>query len=246
MSTQGNSEYNKYISLLKDVGKVALNSLFPSDFELYMLSLELVDSKGKTADFFCFPIMPENIEQRKGYIQNIYKTFGGVTVLTTNTFTIDEITLKGNFGKKLRMLIGSNPVNANAFSFFEGTHGTEFSASIKSGYGCVKVLERICDRSKQTDKDGNPYRLLLYNPSVGNHYSVEVVNLSFSHSIDKNMILQYNLTLNAVAPLIGMINSKDADKSLTKTTAFSFISKGITALSGTIMNDLRTNISTSI
>jgi hypothetical protein len=246
MTLQGNSEVSKYLTLVKEAGKATLNSIFPNDFELYMLSLELVNSKGKTEDFFVFPVMPDSIEQRKGYIQNIYKTFGGVTVLTTNTFTVDEISLKGNFGKKLRMLIGSTVVSANAFDFSSDSTPTEFSAQIKTGYGCIKVLERICDKSKQTDKNGNPYSLLLYNPAIGNHYSVEVVNLSFPQSIDKNMIWQYNLTLNTVAPLSGLRKGEDIIKSLIEMTSFALISKGITALAGDIMNGLRTNISTNI
>lgn len=229
-------ELSKYIKLLGDIGRAELNSLFPNDFEYYICSLELVDSQEKTIQFFIFPIMPDNLEEEKGYIQNIRKTFGGVSVLTTNTFTTNQIILKGNFGRKMKFLLGNELTDSNAFAAVqEHSQVKEFSSKIKTGFGCIKILERICDMSKQVDTYGNPYRLYFYNPALGNSYQVEVTAMSIPQGKDTNMIWNYSLTLTCVAPLVGMLKQDDLKRSLSNTLSFSIIQKSITSFKDSLL-----------
>lgn len=50
-------------STLKNLGRSMMAAQFPNDFEVYMCSLELADSKGNTIDVFTFPISPESIDK---------------------------------------------------------------------------------------------------------------------------------------------------------------------------------------
>ena len=48
-------------NLISTLGQAGLNSLFPDDFEVYIIAFELVDSSDNTLEFFSFTIMPTNI-----------------------------------------------------------------------------------------------------------------------------------------------------------------------------------------
>lgn len=205
----------QFKDLLVNTGKAAMHSLFPKDFSYYYLALELVDSKGSTVDYFGWPILPDSIKEIHQEITNIRKTIGGVSVIKNSTFTPRQVVLNGNFGRTFKLLLGQQTVEFAGFGFsmqngkFTSTHPNslegivpQFSSIAKTGYGCVKLLEGIKEKSKQVDIYGKPHSLYLYNPILGNNYQVEFNN--FTHAQDKdqfNMIPGYSIALTAVAPL---------------------------------------------
>lgn len=202
----------RYKGLIREVGKRTLHALFPNDFEFYMVSFELVDSKGNTVDFFIFPIMPSQLREDEVTLTNIKKTFGGIVSLDTNTFIPRKVSLSGNFGRKFKFLLGEEVINfagVRFTSFEEGltsigaTIGKSiFSSKIKTGYGCTKVLESILKKSKMLDEEGKPFRLYFYNSAFGTNYLVKTNNFSFSQNENSsNMIWEYNINMTAVAPL---------------------------------------------
>jgi hypothetical protein len=215
---------NQFKDLVVNTGKAAMHALFPKDFAYYYLALELVDSQGNTVDYFGWPILPDSIKEIHQEITSIRKTIGGVSVTKNPTFTPRQIVLNGNFGRNFKLLLGQQTVEFAGFGFsmqngkFQATSPglfgdtvPQFSSIAKTGYGCIKLLEGIKEKSKQVDAYGKPHSLYMYNPILGNNYQVEVN--SFSHMQDKdqfNMIPAYAMMLTAVAPLdsiLGRIGS---------------------------------------
>jgi hypothetical protein len=235
-----NSELIKYFDLRNKIGGALLNSLFPNEFEYYLISLELVDSDDKSVLLFIFPITPADLQESYSPITNIKKTLGGVTILKNHTFIPREISIRGSFGRELKLLIGDVSFSANAFVFQNSINEVDinkFSARVKTGYGCIKILEKIIYQSQQMDSKGNPYKLYFYNPIFGNSYIVEVVSFSQQQSSQNqqmNMIPNYNLNLKGIMPLDGIIDQTDESKSLKSHLSFSLINLGLSQFVGNI------------
>lgn len=209
------------------MGSQMMANLFPNDFEWYMVALELEDSQGQTIDYLTFPITPNAITKTEPVKTNIRKSMGGVTVLTSPTFTPQEINIKGNFGRNIKFLIspGVSPIGANLstesgkFDLYsiQGEKNTipmlkfpGFALGVKTGYGVIKILQAMLSKSVGTDNFGQPMHLNFYNMALGESYRVVVPpsGYQFSQDLSNNMIWNYNLTLIAVAPLAA-INGYD-------------------------------------
>lgn len=200
---------------LGQLGRVGLNALFPKDFEAYLIALQLCNSKGDTVDYFSWPILPDEIRESHPELTLIRKTIGGVYVLKNTTFNPRQISLGGTFGKRFKILLNNSPVSFAGFSLsqkngkynisppnFLGQKIPEFSSFAKTGYGCVKILESMKEKSKQLDENGKPHILYFYNPILGNNYQVEFTNFTHMQDVNQhNMLPAYNIQLTAVAPL---------------------------------------------
>ena len=209
--------YSKYRGFLNEIGKRALSALYPNDFEFYMISFELVDSTGLTHEYFTFPIMASSIDKFHQELTNIRKTAGGISVTDNNTLIPIQTTIKGNFGKRFKFLLGNDIVNfvGLVFSTQEGffsranlskavttIKGGLFSSQIKTGYGCTKILEAILLKSKGLDPYGKPFNLFMYNTSFGDNYLVKVNSHSYNTDKERNnMIWEYTINLTLLARL---------------------------------------------
>lgn len=198
--------------LLSTVGKNVMNIQFPKEFELYVIALELTDDNFNTLKYFVFPINPSSLEESKPNLTNIKKTFTGVSVLKTPTFVPTDINLNGSFGRGFKILLGSNYEDfihsfqyqdINSASGFGTSVGSiaaglkqTFDDRIKTGYGCIKILEEIISRSK-----GTGTKLIFHNPALGNSYLVTAGTLRMSQNEQTNMIWNYSLSLKSIAPL---------------------------------------------
>jgi len=229
----------RYTDLLNQVGKATVNALFPNDFEYYWCALELTNSRGDVVDYFSFPIMPSSMRYMETEITNIKKSAGGITALSSTTFVPVDINFTGNFGKSFKFLIGNSELNAAAFAFstqngnfdvvdaISSAKKAVFDPKVKTGYGCTKILQAIYRKAKQLDQYNQPFKLYLYNPSIGQNYLVKAVNLSLSQTgKEENMIWQYNITFRAIAPLEAI--KPDLQKSLIRGLAFDIIQKKLT------------------
>lgn len=243
----------RYQALLEEVGRASLHSLFPNDFEVYICSLELVDSTGIVVDFFVFPIMPTGFNQTESSLTNIKKTAGGITTLNTDTFVPVDINLQGDFGRRLKILIGQSNIDARAINFSSagGVFTKEslkqgatqlkkavFSSQIKSGYGCIKILQSIYDRAHAVDSLGNPYKLYFYNLALGSSYLVRPMNLVLSQSYDSNMIWKYNLTMKGIAPIDTSSGGANRD-SLIKSMQYGALSKIANITANEVLSTLK-------
>lgn len=245
---------SSYRSKLAQLGRGALHALFPNDFEFYSISLELVDSQGNTVDYFIWPINPNEIRENHPEITNIRKTIGGVNVLKNSTFNPRTISIRGNFGRDFLVLIGGQEFVFAGFgaSIRNGKFSItppslldnpvpQFSTFIKTGYGCVKLLQAIKDKSKGLDEWRKPYSLYLYNPILGNNYQVEFRDFSPSQDVqNSNMLPTYNLTLTAVASLDNVFSRRVNLKSGVKLTALTHLQK----TANTLANNLKISLGT--
>jgi hypothetical protein len=232
-------------SKVAQIGRAALNTLFPKDIEYYFLAIELVDSQGYTVDYFAWPILPDEISETQTELTNVRKTMGGVNVLKNPTFNPRQISIRGDFGRRFKLLLGGKPVEFAGFSLsmqngkftvnppnILDSNFAQFSSFVKSGYGCIKVLESIKEKSKKLDNDQKPFALYLYNPILGNNYQVEFT--SFNQKQDKheyNMRPMYNIQLTAVAPLDSVLSRKANLRAVIKNLSLSNLQKQANSIS---------------
>lgn len=209
------------IALDSKRGREYLNSMYPREFEYYACAFELVDENGERLDFFSFPVIPTSIQETRPSLANIKKTFGGIVITNQSTFVPFDISISGNFGRKMRRVIHDSYTQSKSVgepkiqktTNADGTVTEEkvqemsevvitnvFSTDYKTGFGSTKILEEIFLRAQGTDINNKPLRLFFYNLSLSSNYLVEPVNISFSQARDQNMIWQYSMQLKAVAP----------------------------------------------
>lgn len=210
-----NDAVAKRLGFLGTLGKAGLNTLYPKEFEYYMIALELMDANFKTIQYFIFPIMPSSITETIPQLTNTKKTTGGVSVISSSQFVPTNISLSGTFGRSFKVLIGQT--YQDLISSFKTATGSVSSQSIKNGtinffdnrvktgYGCIKVLQDIVTGSRQIDALGPRY-LVLYNLALGNSYFIKPGDLTFTMTMDSNMIWNYSLPVKSIAPLENYIN----------------------------------------
>lgn len=233
-------------TLLSTIGKAALNARYPNEFELYVCALELVDQTGKTMQYFIFPVNPSSMDESQPKLTNIKKTLAGVTVLSSPTFVPIDITLTGTFGRKFKVLLGSNFVDVvQSFTTSPSAVTTDnsdsqsassvFDARVKTGYGCLKILQEIIDGADVIDENG-PRRLIFYNPAFGSSYVVKPTSFKIAMSQESNMVHNYYLSLKAIAPLNALQSAQQLqDEAATlNTTAY------VQTQANAVLNDLAT------
>lgn len=245
------------MGLVSTVGRSIISTQYPNDFELYMCSLELADSQGNTIDNFVFPVMPEGITKSEPKRTTILNTAGGITVLTSPVFCPKEISIRGNFGRTFKILISTGEAGAltgAAFSISAGKRALyqiqgkstsslktpNFDASLKTGYGCIKTLQAIIDKSNGVDENGFPMQLYFYNMALGESYLVTIPpsGISFAQNIQKNMIWEYNLNMTVIAPLEAVLGSSKVTSSITQMCTAAAIQKGVNDLASLLTSNM--------
>ncbi len=229
---------------LTTLGKAALNIKFPDEFELYVISFELVDSQGTTLRYFIFPVNPSSIDEQKNYLHNIKKTQGGVSVLSSSSFNPTDINISGSFGRKFRVLLGGDykdfvssfkdsSSSITKSSFKKGVKEF-FDERVKTGFGSCKVLESVIEESKELDIHGKPKSLIFHNLALGNSYIVKTSTLRFSQSQESNMIWNYSLSLKGVGKLETFLSQKQMEQHSKRLVISGFTQKRVDSLLNTL------------
>ena len=246
---------NTALSLLKEVGGQAAASMFPYDFEWYMVALELTDSNDKTIDYLTFPVAPDSISKTEPNRTNIKKSMTGVTVLTNPSFTPQEINIKGSFGRNFKILLdtktitSSLSVNKGKYSLYSIMNSmnnssilsfsfNSFNLGVKTGYGVLKILQAMLSKSVGLDESGKPLRLYFYNMALGESYLVAVPSggAQYAQDLNNNMIWRYNLTLTILAPLEAVKSTSDGLKDALKP---SLIQSGVNTVANSVMDAMQ-------
>lgn len=107
-----------------------------------------------------------------------------------------------------------------------------FDATVKTGYGAIKILQRICNESSKLDWRGNPRRLYFYNLALSEQYLCIVPNggLTLSQTYESNMIWNYSLNLSILANLEDLKSEAEIKQSASVLLQSSAIQKGVTGL----------------
>lgn len=237
-----NSYRSTVANITNQIGQEGLNALYPNEFEYYSITLELQNSNSDIKDILIFPIMPSQISEQSSGMVNVKKSFGAVNSYINHTFFPKMLNIQGTFGRRSRLLIGRDTLknsNSQLSSLGDNKDGTgkvkfdaaftELSSEIKTGYGTLKLMEAIFSKSHSLDEFGKPHYLFFYNPSLNNNYLIEVVDYSFSQSLENNRMWNYALTIKTLAnaesivvrskdrfSLIDKLNEKDTTKKVNK------------------------------
>lgn len=197
---------NKISSLVGSVGSTFIDSIlysmFPNEFELYLVALELTDYNDNIIEYFTFPINPSMLTKTEPRVKNIRKTFGGVTVNKSVGFVPQDLTIKGNFGRWWKILVRDKEVNVNSLlkKTTQFNQNGEFNAIIKNGYGSLKVLQHILQQSEDI-VDGFPRKLYFHNFILGESYLVEVLDHTIDLNVQTNRIHNYSIKFKIISPV---------------------------------------------
>lgn len=226
------------------VGKSALHTVSPDNYEYYMCSLELRASSTNTqVGFISFIVMPNNITESIQPIQTQTKTKNGLVTLFNASFTPVNISIQGTFGRKFRLVTGLVDPNAEKAkkwtNFFNGNLASVagIGVGVKSGYGMTRVLKYILDMTNELDENGRPHILLYNNYSFNSSYVVDVINYEFNQSTENNMMWFYNFVLKAVAPGSAVTTNEQMNGKLLSSVTSNSIAQGLTNL----VNDMKRN-----
>ena len=244
-----NTIQKKALELLSSVGRATLATMYSNDFEVYLCSFELTDSDGNTIDFFTFPVMPDSIRKSETKRNTVRNTAGGITQLSSPIYSTSEISIKGNFGRCFKILLGGGEsLNGVAFSMKNGKYDLyqlnnninsltvpAFDVSVKNGFGAIRILRAIISKSNGLDKNKKPFRLYFYNLAFGESYLVSIPpnGVDFSMSMQKNMIWEYNINMTVLAPL-EVVKNAPSKTSLVKKLTSAVIQKSVNDLAKSV------------
>ena len=223
----------KLTNLSAQITRDVVGILFPNDIDVYLLALELTTSNNDTIDYFLWPILPNELQKTEPKRTNIKMSAGGVTVLTNNAFVPEQLILKGNFGRRFRIFLdvvkptgtgidystekGVYDLTAvNSISEGRSLAYPKFLEGVKTGYGAFKVLKAMINKANGIDRMGKPFKLYFYNLALGENYLVSVPPQGFTcnQNLDQNMIWNYTLNLEVIAPAQSL-RSFDPNSNLT-------------------------------
>lgn len=204
LKSTGTLSLQRLIDATIDFGKSAVHALMPDDYEYYLCSFELYNSKMDRKGFLSFVVMPDQITESYSPIQSIIKTNSGIVTTINNTFSPVNITISGTFGKKFRLVSNYKDPGSKQFKGGGGKFslnlnlGSKFSVGVKSGYGLTKILNNILQHANKTDEYGKPYFLIFNNYAFNTSYVINPMNFQFHQGYENNMIWYYSINMTAV------------------------------------------------
>lgn len=214
----------KASEVIFEIGRGALHALAPDDFEYYACTLELINSKNKIEDIFHFPVMPSGISISRQSALTIKATGQSYISQFNDSFIGKKISINGTFGRKFRLMVTKQVGEEAGVAF--GTF-KNFDLKVKTGYGALKLLERIIDRSQTLDEYEKPKFLLFYNPTYNQNNVVEITNFVVNQSLENNMMWNYTMEMTMLGDITTMIGGFNYKKNLNSLLAMSVLNKGI-------------------
>jgi hypothetical protein len=110
---------------------------------------------------------------------------------------------------------------------------------VKTGFGALKILQAIIDKSDGVDEQGKSFRLYFYNPTLGESYLVVPTKnpLSFNQNEGgNNMIWEYTLNLTIIAPLDAF--KRENPTSSAKLLSANAVQSGVNSFSTGIIKEM--------
>lgn len=220
---------------MKTTSKAILHNIYPEDFEYYLCAFELVDAKSlKTLSYVTLPIMPDNIKMTYQNIQSTSKTSNGVVTIENFSFNPRQISLIGNFGRKMKLVDTNFELTQFSNSVYGAirkklNHVLDFNANVKTGYGMVKLLEKFIEFAK-TNSTESPVLLFFYCFAYNYNFLVQPLNFNVSQNRNMNMIWEYEITMTALAPASEILRTDDYKQTLSKFLKRDVIKSGVSSV----------------
>ena len=196
---------SKAQGILANAGRAALHALAPNDFEYYACIFQLVDYSGDIEQIFNFPVSPTSIQVARNAHVSIKKTESGYVETFSPSYVGKTISISGTFGRKFRLLVSrdNNPTQTKEKKKERNEYYKKdtFDANVKTGFGALKLLEKIVARSTDFCEAGFPMRLYFYNLQANESYWVEVMSFSKNMSMENNAMWNWNIEMKAIAPV---------------------------------------------
>jgi len=213
-----------------------LTTMFPDEFEFYLVTLERMNRSGTLHEQLIFPVTPTSKNESRTSLVNIKKTNNSIVSITNRTFAPTIITMGGTFGKKIRILFSHGKENmGSAFQFginLNKTGTKKQFGEVHTGFGVTKILENMVINSQK-----DPETLLfLHNYVSGNHYLVECTDMQFSQSVENNMFWNYSLNFKSLAYAADVYpgGSEAYEKSMRKQLSLANINRATKDLVGAL------------
>lgn len=187
-----NSFKNRAKGIAENVGSAGLHATLPDDFEYYACSFELLNEYLEVLDFMNFPIMPDSISINQQNLVSQKKTGRSYLSQFNDSFVGKNISIKGTFGKKMKILATLN----KGKKLQTGGSG-KFDLKVKTGYGALKLMEKIINRAYEAE-DGVKY-LIFNNLAFNQSFIVEVLSFNPTMSLENNMFWNYALEMKSLA-----------------------------------------------
>jgi hypothetical protein len=238
---------------------------YPRELETYFIALELTTADNEMIDYFTFPVMPSSISKPETKTTTVQHSLSGTTVLNKDGYTPTDITITGNFGRTFKFVLNDNTdltLKALSYSIQDGAFTANqinandlnvsypvISEQVKTGYGCIKILQSIIDKSTAHDEQGRTFRLYFYNPALGEAYLVVPTKtpLTFiQNEQNLNMVWQYTLTLTILADMADVSFTNNDNRSLSKAISKANTQKSIQNAANSIghyLNDSKETLS---
>jgi hypothetical protein len=194
-----------------------LNTFAPRNFEMYVCTLELRKAndsiglsvtEGKLISTFTFPINPTGIQKMEPALTQIKKTFTAISVVKTEDFVPQTITIRGDFGRGWSYVLTNPILGLYSLTLKDGVpykRDVLGALGFYTGFGCIKQMQSFFERSVVMD-DGMPRTLYFYNHALSEGYQVEVKNVSLNQDVSKNRIWSYEVVLDIVDQVNGWRN----------------------------------------
>lgn len=227
-------------SIAWTMGRALLHQMAPDNFEYYNCSLELFDGSLNSVGYMEFVVMPNNIVETKTNMLQITKTTSAVVTTFNSTFNPVDISIQGSFGRKLRILMGMrepDKIENTLKRITNGNFGINFMGGevmVKTGYGLVRMLDKIVRQNMMLDSNNKPHFLVFRNYALNSAYVVEVLQHSYSQSLENNMIWNYNIEMRGVAP---------ADELISPPTTAEFLKRVAAGAIANSVNDIMVDMS---
>jgi hypothetical protein len=206
---------------LSEIGRAGLHAISPDDFEYYACTFELINAFGNTEDIFHFPVMPNGIQVNRQSLVSVKRTGGGQLSQFSNSFVGRTISISGTFGRKFRLMLIDDGVN-------KLKDISQFDLKVKTGYGALKLLEKLIKKSQTLDDEYNlPRFLIFHNYTLNHNHIVEILNFGNSQSIENNMIWNYNIEMKMLADVTKWSGYDYGEKQLKNLLGMSSINNGI-------------------
>jgi len=214
----------KATEVIFEIGRGALHALAPDDFEYYACTFELINSKNIIEDIFHFPVMPSGISVARQSILTVKATGQSYLSQFNDCFVGKKISINGTFGRKFRLMVTKEvgQVAGTNSKLFQN-----FDLKVKTGYGALKLLEKIIENSQILDEDNQPKFLLFYNHTYNQNNIVEVTNFTVSQSLENNMMWNYNIEITMLGDIDTIIGGIDSKKNLYNLLSMSVINKSV-------------------